>query len=247
MPYIDGREVKRRASGKWDDILRRLAPSLAPFLDKPGKHGPCPVHGTEGSGDGFRVYKDVKDTGGGHCNTCGGFPDGFSLIAFATGDSYKVILSEVDKILGGADIQSDKRAPAAPAKPKFDPAVQDQSIRQRLSSVYASSLTLTHPDAEPARLYLKQRGFTLLPTMLRMHPGLNWQDFEGKTVVTFCTGGVRCEKAAIYMRHVGFDTVYQLDGGILKYFEDVGGVHYSGECFVFDERTAVSNTLDPST
>jgi len=180
MPYIDGKDVKRRASGNWDDILRRLAPSLAPFLDKPGRHGPCPVHGTEGYGDGFRVYKDVKETGGGHCNTCGGFPDGFSLIAFATGDSYKDILADVHKILGGADVQSDKRAPAAPAKPKVDPAVEDASIRQRLSSVYASALTLTHPDAAPARLYLKQRGFTLLPEMLRMHPGLHWQDFEGK-------------------------------------------------------------------
>ena len=85
--------------------------------------------------------------------------------------------------------------------------------------------------------------FSELPALIAQRR----QDFEGKTVVTFCTGGVRCEKAAIYMRHVGFDTVYQLDGGILKYFEDVGGVHYSGECFVFDERTAVSNTLDPST
>ena len=42
-------------------------------------------------------------------------------------------------------------------------------------------------------------------------------------VVTFCTGGIRCEKAAIHMHNVGFDSVYQLDGGILKYFEEVGG------------------------
>ena len=65
----------------------------------------------------------------------------------------------------------------------------------------------------------------------------------GKTVVTFCTGGIRCEKAAIHMQNVGFDSVYQLDGGILKYFEEVGGAHYDGDCFVFDYRTALNPQL----
>jgi UPF0176 protein len=70
-------------------------------------------------------------------------------------------------------------------------------------------------------------------------------DFDGKTVVTFCTGGIRCEKAAIHMQESGFDSVYQLDGGILKYFEEVGGAHYSGDCFVFDHRTALNPDLVP--
>jgi UPF0176 protein len=51
----------------------------------------------------------------------------------------------------------------------------------------------------------------------------NKAEFEGKTVVSFCTGGIRCEKAAIHMQEVGIDHVYQLEGGILKYFEEVGG------------------------
>ena len=71
-------------------------------------------------------------------------------------------------------------------------------------------------------------------------------DFEGKTVVTFCTGGIRCEKAAIHMQNVGFDSVYQLEGGILKYFEEVGGAHYTGDCFVFDYRTALNPQLEPT-
>lgn len=66
------------------------------------------------------------------------------------------------------------------------------------------------------------------------------------TVVTFCTGGIRCEKAAIHMQQLGFDSVYQLDGGILNYFEQVGGTHYSGDCFVFDHRTALNPALAPS-
>ena len=74
----------------------------------------------------------------------------------------------------------------------------------------------------------------------------NRADLEGKTVVSFCTGGIRCEKAAIHMKEVGIDNVYQLEGGILKYFEEVGGAHYNGECFVFDYRTALDPNLQPT-
>ena len=64
-----------------------------------------------------------------------------------------------------------------------------------------------------------------------------------KTIVTFCTGGIRCEKAAIHMKNIGYNSVYQLEGGILKYFEEVGGAHYQGDCFVFDHRTALNPQL----
>jgi UPF0176 protein len=68
-------------------------------------------------------------------------------------------------------------------------------------------------------------------------------EFHGKTVVTFCTGGIRCEKAAILMQRAGFERIYQLDGGILKYFEEAGNSHYQGDCFVFDEREALNPDL----
>lgn len=67
-----------------------------------------------------------------------------------------------------------------------------------------------------------------------------------KPVVMFCTGGIRCEKAALHMQDAGFEEVYQLDTGILGYFAHVGGEHYDGECFVFDERVAVDSTLKPT-
>ena len=70
-------------------------------------------------------------------------------------------------------------------------------------------------------------------------------ELEGKTVVSFCTGGIRCEKAAIYMREVGVERVLQLEGGILRYFEEAGGAHYRGGCFVFDERQALDPALAP--
>lgn len=61
-----------------------------------------------------------------------------------------------------------------------------------------------------------------------------------KPMVMFCTGGIRCEKASVAALQAGFKEVYQLQGGILKYFEEVGGEHYKGDCFVFDRRTAIT-------
>ena len=84
--------------------------------------------------------------------------------------------------------------------------------------------------------------FSEFPAVIEAHRA----DLEGKTVVSFCTGGIRCEKAAIHMKEVGIEHVYQLEGGILKYFEEVGGAHYHGECFVFDYRTALNPQLEPT-
>ena len=67
-----------------------------------------------------------------------------------------------------------------------------------------------------------------------------------KPLVMFCTGGIRCEKAGPYLEQAGFKNVYQLDGGILNYFERCGGAHYNGDCFVFDHRVAVKPDLQPS-
>jgi len=66
---------------------------------------------------------------------------------------------------------------------------------------------------------------------------------KDQPVVMFCTGGIRCEKAGPFMEREGFKNVFQLDGGILKYFEECGGAHYDGECFVFDQRVGVDPGL----
>jgi UPF0176 protein len=122
------------------------------------------------------------------------------------------------------------------------------------------------PDISPAELKSwldEKRDFTLLDT--RNDYEVRFGTFKGalnlqlcdfgelpasveqldrhKPIVMFCTGGIRCEKAALYMLNQGFSSVYQLDGGILGYFKQVGGAHYDGECFVFDERIAVDCDL----
>ena len=85
--------------------------------------------------------------------------------------------------------------------------------------------------------------FTEFPPALRAHKA----EFAGKTVVSYCTGGIRCEKAAILMQEEGIEHVYQLEGGILKYFEETDGQFYNGGCFVFDERDSLDTGLERKT
>jgi UPF0176 protein len=71
-------------------------------------------------------------------------------------------------------------------------------------------------------------------------------DMKDTPVVMFCTGGIRCEKASVVMLEAGFKDVRQLQGGILGYFEEVGGDHWNGDCFVFDHRVALTPELKES-
>ncbi|MFC0677640.1 sulfurtransferase [Lysobacter korlensis] len=83
--------------------------------------------------------------------------------------------------------------------------------------------------------------FTELPDALEPHR----DELADATIVSFCTGGIRCEKAALHLRADGMDNLLQLEGGILNYFERVGGFGYDGRCFVFDARVALDPALQP--
>ncbi|MCE7990336.1 MAG: rhodanese-related sulfurtransferase [Roseivirga sp.] len=70
---------------------------------------------------------------------------------------------------------------------------------------------------------------------------------KNKKVVTYCTGGIKCEKASAYLLDQGFENVYQLHGGIIKYGIETGGEDFEGKCYVFDNRiTADVNSVNPS-
>ncbi|OZD55745.1 sulfurtransferase [Rhodococcus sp. 06-1477-1B] len=83
--------------------------------------------------------------------------------------------------------------------------------------------------------------FTQFPDAAASHR----EELEGKTVVSFCTGGIRCEKAALHLRDEGLEA-YQLEGGILGWFAAQGGAHWEGDCFVFDGREALDPGLAPA-
>jgi len=89
------------------------------------------------------------------------------------------------------------------------------------------------------------RTFKQLPDFVRKNMG----DAKEKKIATFCTGGIRCEKFTSWLKNNGYEKVYHLKGGILKYLEDIPQEEsmWNGECYVFDQRYAVGHGLKPST
>ncbi len=71
------------------------------------------------------------------------------------------------------------------------------------------------------------------------------ESLKNERIVSFCTGGIRCEKSALYMAAQGYDNISQLEGGVLRYFEEVGTDHWRGSLFVFDDRRGVDPALKP--
>lgn len=91
----------------------------------------------------------------------------------------------------------------------------------------------------------KTQSFSDFPAWVREHRG----ELAGRKVAMFCTGGIRCEKATALLKAEGFSDVFHLEGGILKYLEEVPArdSRWQGECFVFDERVAVGHGLEIGT
>ena len=83
------------------------------------------------------------------------------------------------------------------------------------------------------------KSFRDFPAAIRSLP----KEDKNKPLVMFCTGGIRCEKASVVMENEGWNNVYQIKGGILGYFKETGGAHWSGDCFVFDQRVALDKNL----
>jgi UPF0176 protein len=131
--------------------------------------------------------------------------------------------------------------PARAPAPRLDPA----TLKQWLDEGRPVTLLDTRNDYEIRLGTFKNAliphidHFRDFPAALSQLPA----ELKSAPIVTFCTGGIRCEKAAPLLTREGFSEVYQLEGGILKYFETCGGAHYEGECFVFDRRVGVDPEL----
>jgi UPF0176 protein len=134
------------------------------------------------------------------------------------------------------------RAPALPAMTlqRWLAQGHDDAGRPVVTLDTRNAVEVDHGTFEGA-IDWRLNKFSEFPGALQKHLA----DLQGKTVVSFCTGGIRCEKAALVMQQAGLDNVWQLDGGILKYFEETGGAHFQGSCFVFDEREALDRDLAP--
>ncbi len=144
-----------------------------------------------------------------------------------------------------------------PAKTERAPAVEPKKLKQWLDQGHDDNgrevvLLDTRNNFEveigafDGALNLQIENFSDFPQAFVDTADDTKADLAEKTIVSYCTGGIRCEKAALFLRESNFEHVYQLDGGILRYFEDVGGAHWQGECFVFDRRIALNPQLQPT-
>jgi UPF0176 protein len=196
--------------------------------------------------------------------------EGINLFVAGAADSIELLLSKLRKIPGLEGLQpkvsiSEKQPfnrmlvrikkeiisfgvesirPANYTSPKIAPA----ELKRWLDEGKPVTLLDTRNDYEvqlgtfKGAIIPQINTFREFPAAVRQLP----EELKEQPVVMFCTGGIRCEKAGPFMEMEGFKNIYQLDGGILKYFEECGGDHYDGECFVFDQRVGVDPGLRES-
>jgi len=122
------------------------------------------------------------------------------------------------------------------------PAISPIELKQWLDEKKEITLVDTRNDYE-VRFGTFKDAVNLQTKDFSEFPSVSRQISRDKPIVMFCTGGIRCEKAAQYLLETGAREVYQLEGGILNYFKEAGGAHYEGECFVFDQRVTLDIAL----
>src|SRR3954451_18769089 len=138
--------------------------------------------------------------------------------------------------------------PGVEPRKRTSPKLSPQELKRWLDEGRSVTLLDTRNTYE-VKLGTFKNAVTLGIDHFRTFPAAISQlpaEWKQRPVVMFCTGGIRCEKAGPYMEREGFEQVFQLDGGILKYFENCGGEHYTGECFVFDKRVGLGTGLAES-
>lgn len=194
-------------------------------------------------------------------------PEGINLFVAGTRDAVASLLSAIRTVPGlehlagkeslsaaqpfGRMLVKIKREIIAFGVPGIDPArrptpkLPARTLKQWLDEGRPVTLLDTRNDYEIRAGTFRGavgtgiRRFRDFPAAVRHLPA----EMTDQPIVMFCTGGIRCEKAGPLLEREGFTQVHQLDGGILKYFEECGGAHFDGECFVFDERVAVDAEL----
>ncbi len=177
--HIEAREVRQHAAGRWLDILGALAPVLETALSRVGRHVPCPVHGGT---DGFRLFRDADLTGGGVCNTCGTFPDGFALLMWVNRWSFPEALRAVAHELRMTDDRGCEPRRVHTLNPR--PKERDrESVIEALNRVWEQALNPADHRATPMRLYLANRGLSgvkLDGEVVRFHPALGYWQSNGR-------------------------------------------------------------------
>lgn len=175
-------QVRPVAQGQWLSILAQVTPILSEAIKRKPKHVACPVHGGK---DGFKLYENADETGGGICNTCGAFSDGFALICWCNGWKLPDALKAVANFLGIDESTHQAINPIIKRSPAIADHVKDAKAihrkREALNAVKTDLVHLDEPIAKPAREYLINRGLgdviQHLPGNMFFHPALSyWED-----------------------------------------------------------------------
>jgi hypothetical protein len=186
-------EVRSAASGRWLQILEKMEPSLDAAISRIGRHVQCPVHGGK---DGFRLFHDADLTGGGVCNTCGYFSDGFALISWLKNWQFKEALAAVAAELHVSGTNSTRNATPGVAVARRAPSVpkrseeSDNRLRALLLAMWSEAVPITHPQAMAAQRYFVRRKLSVryagtLHQALRFHPKIAYLDEKGKLVAYY--------------------------------------------------------------
>lgn len=227
---FDAKIVREAAEGNWERIIKALVPNISDkAFTKLGRHVACPVHhaGSQKKGDGFKLFKkDFHISGGGMCNSCGAFPDGFALLMWARSWTFVEALKEVayelnirskedERAQAKINRQNDAEREARRKEIEQAQAVEDERARTKLKSLWRDSIPLTHPDAEPARLYLRSRKILCwdrpgMEAVVRFHRSVpSWDEdlkFEGRFPAILClvtNAGVPITIHRIYLTEKG--------------------------------------------
>lgn len=142
-------------------------------------------------------------------------------------------------------------------------SAQQQRLRPRAPNVDAHTLDSWLDGDDAITLLDTRNDYEIVSGTFRTAQHLNIKHFrhfksaimaaidngeldKSQPVVTFCTGGIRCEKAAPWLLSEGFEKVYQLEGGVLNYLKETNSEHWQGDCFVFDDRVELTPQLSPT-
>ena len=131
--FYDKKEVEAKAEGKWLIILSTLAPALNHAIERVGRHVPCPLNGGK---DGFRLFKDANNTGGGISNKEGPFNNGFSLLQWVNGWDFPTTLNEVGSFLMCEKVDIATLYPHLQKKVKPAPVPSQKLTGEPLSEVH---------------------------------------------------------------------------------------------------------------
>jgi len=178
-------ELKHEMVGRWLNAFSALAPSLQQAISKKGSSVPCPVNGGT---DGFRLFRDANETGGGVKHSWRVFPQGIDLLMWVNDWSFIKTYDELDAWLGDKPFESG--SVHIPKEKNCD----DSGLRKWLNRIWSESLTLEDLKAYPARAYFSRRRILTAAqaaSNVRFHPQLNYKDKEGKLLGTY--GAVLCK------------------------------------------------------